>query len=97
VSERRRSAVELLEQGVGVLDSTHLAELGWSQRGVEALWRNCPVIELDDFARPLLRVEAYVAFLKGHSYCDQCGDRVRPGRMHQQQRAARRDNYQVTE
>ena len=79
VSERP-SAAELLEQGVGVLDSTHLVELGWSQRGIEALWRDCPVLQLPGFARPLIRVEAYLAFLDGNTYCDRCGDRVRPSR-----------------
>jgi hypothetical protein len=91
----RRPAVELLEQGAGVLDSGHLAELGWSRRGMEALWRNCPVIALDDFARPLLRVEAYLAFLEGHTYCDHCADRVRPGRLQRQSDARRGDTSRV--
>jgi hypothetical protein len=75
---RRRSAVELLDQGTGVLDSTHLHELGWSRRGIEALWRICPVVMLDDFARPLVCVEAYLAVLAGATYCDACANRVRP-------------------
>jgi hypothetical protein len=76
----RRAASELLEQGTGVLDSTHLAELGWSQRGIEALWRDLPVIDVPGFSRPLVRVEAYLAFLEENTYCDRCADRVRPSR-----------------
>ena len=50
----RRSAVELLAQGVGLLDSGHFRELGLSQRAIEAVWRNVPVVEFPDFARPLV-------------------------------------------
>lgn len=78
--ESRRSAVELIEQGTGLLDSTHLRELGLSERAVEAVWKNTPVVEIPGFARPLVPVEAYLALIAGHTYCDRCGDRVRPGR-----------------
>jgi hypothetical protein len=74
----RRSAIELLEQGTGLLDSTHLRELGLSQRAIEAVWRNVPVVELPDFGRPLVQVEAYVALVSRNTFCDRCGDRVRP-------------------
>lgn len=76
----RRSAAELLEQGTGLLDSTHLHELGLSQRAVEAIWRNVPVVGLPGFGRPLVPVESYLALITESTYCDRCGDRVRPSR-----------------
>jgi hypothetical protein len=76
----RRSAVELLAQGTGLLDSTHLHELGLSERAIQAVWKNTTVVELPDFVRPLVPVEAYLALIAGHTYCDRCADRVRPGR-----------------
>jgi hypothetical protein len=76
----RRPAAELLAQRVGVLDSTHLAELGYSRRAMEALWRDIPLLDVPSFGRPLIPVEAYLAFLAGNTYCDRCGDRVRPSR-----------------
>ena len=88
----RRSAVELLAQQTGLLDSTHLRELGLSQRATEAVWRNEPVVQLPDFGRPLVPVEAYLALIAGHTYCDQCADRVRLSSRGQRQPHPRRRN-----
>jgi hypothetical protein len=92
----RPGAVAVVLRDTGRQAAHSVNELGWSRRGMEALWRNCPVNALDDFARPLVRVEAYLAFLEGHTYCDRCGDRVRPGRMHKQPGGRRRDTPRVT-
>jgi hypothetical protein len=76
----RPSAVELLAQCTGFLDSGHLRELGLSERAIQAVWRDCPVVYLPGFGRPLIPVEAFVTFIAGNTYCDRCGDRVRPPR-----------------
>jgi hypothetical protein len=77
----RPSAVELLAQGTGLLDSGHLRELGLSERAIEAVWRDTVVVVLPSFGRPLVPVEAYVALIAGNTYCDRCGNRVRPSRQ----------------
>ena len=59
---------EVLHPGcVGILDSTHLAELGWSERGTRAVWRTCGV-ELPEFGRKVVPVASYLAVLEGHAY-----------------------------
>src|SRR4029079_13110485 len=74
----RRTATELLETPGALLTRTHLRELGLERRAVDAVFRACPVIVLPGYARPPVRVEAYRALLEGSTYCDRCGDRVRP-------------------
>jgi hypothetical protein len=77
---RRPSASELLTTPGALLARSHLRELGLGRRAVDAVFRECPVIQLPGYDRPLVRVEAYLALLDGSTYCDRCGDRVRPGR-----------------
>jgi hypothetical protein len=45
---------------------------------IDAVFRECPNIVVPGYSRPAIRVEAYLAFLDGHTYCDRCGDRVVP-------------------
>jgi hypothetical protein len=78
-SSRRPHASELLETPNALLLRTDLRDLGLSRRAVDAVFRACPNIVLLGFSRPMVRVEAYKAFLEGSTYCDRCGDRVRPG------------------
>jgi hypothetical protein len=78
----RPSAAELLATPGAVLTRSDLRELGLERRAVDAVFRECPVIELPGYSRPLVRVEAYLALLEGSTYCDRCGDRVRPGVRH---------------
>lgn len=73
------AAVDLLAQGTGLLNTTHLRELGLERRAIDAVLCECPVIQLPGYSRPLLRVEAYLALLEGSTYCDRSGDRVRRG------------------
>jgi hypothetical protein len=61
-----------------VLTRTDLRELGWERRGIDAIFGAVPVIAVPGYSRPVIRVVDYVAFLAGHTYCDRCGDRVRP-------------------
>jgi hypothetical protein len=77
VSERP-SVTELLATPGALLTRSHLRELGLERRAIDAVFRDCPVILLPGYARPLVRVEAYRAFLDEHTYCDRCGDRVHP-------------------
>jgi hypothetical protein len=74
----RPSAVELLETPGALLMRSDLRELGLERRAIDAVFRECPVIELPGYSRPMVRREDYLALLAGHSYCDRCGDRVRP-------------------
>ena len=77
---RRPSAAELLKTPGALLTRTDLRELGLDRRAVDAVFRHCPVIVLPGYSRPLIRAEAYLALLDGHTYCDRCGDRVVPPR-----------------
>jgi hypothetical protein len=72
------AAAELVAQGTGLLTRTHLFELGLERRAVDVVFRECPVVRLPGYSRPLIRVEAWLAFIEGSSFCDRCGDRVRP-------------------
>jgi hypothetical protein len=77
VSERP-SASELLRTPGALLSRSDLRALGLNRRAVDAVFRECPVVVLPGYGRPLVRVEAYLALLESSTYCDRCGDRVRP-------------------
>jgi hypothetical protein len=74
----RPHASELLKTPGALLLRTDLRDLGLTQKAVSAVFRELPVIILPGYARPMVRVEAYLALLEGSTYCDRCGDRVRP-------------------
>jgi hypothetical protein len=74
----RPSASELLATPGALLTRSDLRELGLERRAVDAVFRECPVVVLPGYSRPMIRVEAYLALLQGSTYCDRCGDRVRP-------------------
>jgi hypothetical protein len=61
-----------------MLNRSDLRELGLERRAIDSVFRNCPVVVLPDYRRPMVKVEAYLALLDGSTYCDRCGDRVRP-------------------
>jgi hypothetical protein len=77
-TSKRPSAAELLETPGALLLRPDLRELGLPRKAVDVVFRECPVIILPGFSRPMVRVEAYKALLEGSTYCDRCGDRVRP-------------------
>ena len=79
----RPTAAELLETPGALLTRSDLRELGLERRAIDAVFRECPVIQFPGYSRPLVRVEAYLALLEGSTYCDRCADRVRPGRSGQ--------------
>jgi hypothetical protein len=74
----RPTASELLRTPGALLSRSDLRALGLERRAVDVVFRECPVIQLPGYSRPLIRAEAYLAFLEGRTYCDRCGDRVRP-------------------
>jgi hypothetical protein len=65
---------------------SHLRELGLERRAVDAVFRECPLIQLAGYSRPMVRVADYLALLDGSTYCDRCGDRVRPANGARRQR-----------
>lgn len=73
--QKRPAAAALLAQGTGLLNRSHLRELGLERRGIDAAFRALPTVHLPGYARPLLRVEDYLAFVSASTYRD---DRVRP-------------------
>jgi hypothetical protein len=74
----RPTAAELLETPGALLNRSDLRELGLERRAVDAVFRECPIVQLPGYSRPLVRVSDYLALIEGSVYCDRCGDRVRP-------------------
>jgi hypothetical protein len=71
----RPAPAERLTNPDAVLSRSDLRELGYERRAIDAVFRACPVVSLPGYARPLIRVEHFQAFLEQHTYA---GDRVRP-------------------
>jgi hypothetical protein len=61
-----------------MLTRSHLRELGLERRAVDAVFRECPIVQLPGYSRPLVRVADYLGLLDGATICDRCGNRVRP-------------------
>ena len=78
VPRKRPHASELLNTPGALLLRTDLRDLGLPRKLVDAVFRECPNIIVPGYSRPAIRVEAYLALLEGSTYCDRCGDRVRP-------------------
>lgn len=74
----RPSAAERVRVPEALLSRSDLRELGLERRAVDAVFRDCPVIQLPGYSRPLVRVADYLALLDGNTYCDRCGNAVRP-------------------
>ena len=75
MTDRAPSARELLEQGTGLLTSSHFRELGLPRRAIDAVFRECDVVYMPGYSRPFVKVEAYLELLERHTYGR---DRVRP-------------------
>ncbi len=71
----RPPACDRLANPDAILTRSDLRELGWERRAVDAILRACPVIVLDGYTRPAVRVGDYLAHLERSTYR---GDRVRP-------------------
>jgi hypothetical protein len=74
----RPSAAERVRIPEALLSRSDLRDLGLERRAIDAVFANSPIIQLPDYKRPLVRVRDYLALLDGCTYCDRCGDRVRP-------------------
>ena len=59
----KRTTVELLDQGTGLLTRSHLRALGLERRAIDAVFRALAVVILPGYSRPLIRVEDYVALI----------------------------------
>ena len=73
-SVTRPTAAELLETPGALLTRSHLRELGYGRRAVDAIFRQVPVVVLPEYARPMIRVEDYLALVERSTYDE---DRVR--------------------
>jgi hypothetical protein len=72
---RQPSAVELLEQGTGLLTRTHLRELGLPRGAIDAVFKKLDVVVFEGYSRPMIRVEDYVRYTAESTYGQ---GRVRP-------------------
>ena len=68
------TASHLLEQPDAVLSRTHLRELGYERRAIDAIFRALPNVSLPGYSRTLIRVADYRRFVEEHTFA---GDRVR--------------------
>jgi hypothetical protein len=73
----RPSAAERLAVPDAVLSRTDLRDLGLERRAIDVVFRECPIVALPGYSRPLVRVRDYLALLEGSTVCDRCGNRVR--------------------
>lgn len=73
--DQRRPAAELLRTPGALLSRSHLRELGLERRAIDAVFRALPVIVIQGYSRPLIRVEDYLGYLEASTYRN---DRVRP-------------------
>jgi len=76
----RPSLHDRLQDPNAVLTRTDVRNLGWERRGVDAIFRDCATIHLPGYSRPVIKVDAYLAYLERHTY-GAGGDRVRPASM----------------
>jgi hypothetical protein len=67
------SVMQLLETPGAMLTRSHLRELGWERRAVDAIFRECPNVLLPGYSRPVIRAADYLAALE--RFTDR-GDRV---------------------
>jgi hypothetical protein len=77
---RAPTAAELVCEPAALLHRSHLRELGLERRAIDAVFRECPVVLLPGYSRPMVCVSDYLALIERSTYCDRCGDRVRPPR-----------------
>ena len=71
----RPTAAELVQTPGALLTTSDLAALGLPHKAIESVLRQVPVIYLDGYRRPLVRVEDYIGLVERS--LDR-GNRVRP-------------------
>jgi hypothetical protein len=69
------SAGSRLANPDALLSRTDLRDLGWPRRGVDAIFGRLPVVVIEGFSRPMVRVGDYLELVEASTYRD---DRVRP-------------------
>ena len=74
----RPSAAERVRVPEALLSRSDLREPGLERRAVDVVFRECPIVVLPGYKRPLVRVADYLALLDGATVCDRCGNRDRP-------------------
>jgi hypothetical protein len=74
----RPSAAERVQVPEAFLTRSDLRQLGLERRAIDAVFRECPIVVLPGYSRPLVRVRDYLGFLEGATICDRCGNKVRP-------------------
>lgn len=62
------SASDLLETPGALLTRSHLRELGYGRRAIDAIFRELDVVVVPGYARPMIRVEDYLALLERSTY-----------------------------
>lgn len=63
-----RSASELLETPGAKLTRSHLRELGYERRAIDAIFRELDVVVLPGYSRPMIRVEDYLSLVERSTY-----------------------------
>lgn len=71
----RPAPSERLSNPAAVLTRTDVRDLGFERRAVDSIFRHCPNVVIPGYARPLIRVADYLAFVAEHTYSN---DRVVP-------------------
>lgn len=71
----RTSAAERLMIAGALLTRSDLSELGLERRAIDSVFRMLPVVVLEGYSRPMIKVDDYLALIEKSTYCD---DRVRP-------------------
>jgi hypothetical protein len=69
------SVTERLAIPDAVLSRSELAELGYSRRAIDAIFRECPVESWDGYGRPFILVRDFLEARERRRFH---GDRVRP-------------------
>jgi hypothetical protein len=78
---KRPSAAERVHIPEAFLSRPDLRELGLERRAIDVIFRECPVVALPGYSRPLIRVRDYLALIEGSTVCDKCANKVRPIRV----------------
>ena len=71
----RPSASERLRNPDALLTRTDLRELGLERRAVDVVFRQCAIVVLPGYSRPLIRVADYLELLEACTF--RSGERVR--------------------
>jgi hypothetical protein len=71
---QKPTTAELLSTPGAMLSRTHLRELGYERRAVDAIFQRCPVVAIPGYSRPMVKVSDYLELLERSTFR---GDRVR--------------------